>query len=136
MVKSSTDRTDKYNAKFDATVVGARYTATATLAKAKSGLMQAALQGVNSSVRAHLTEAGILPIETVKYQAFGNKLFSICQKFAGYMTTKFLSATAIAQAEIEAAKWNTGYSADVNVLAAIWNDFSDCLGSAPSPFPA
>jgi hypothetical protein len=136
LVKSSTDRTDKYAAKYDATVIQNRYTATAVLAKAKAALMQAALQGINSSVRGILSAAGILPINTVLYQAFGMKLFGICVKFGNYMGVHSLDASARAQALISVHTFVVGYSGSPPVLASIWNTFSDILGAAPSPFTA
>jgi hypothetical protein len=135
IVKSVADRQDKYAAKFDATVIASRYTATATLAKAKAALMQSALQGVNSSVRAFLSAAGILPIQTVLYQSYGMKLFGICVKFGNYMGVHSIDPTARAQAIIQTKVWTTGYSGSPPVLASIWSTFADILGAAPSPFP-
>jgi len=135
MTKSGTDRSDKYAAKFDPSAVQLRYTATAELAKAKQVIMQQFLADKNAAVRAVLNEAGILPIDTVKYQSFNNKLFAICNKFAGLTTSQTLSATATAQASIVAETWKTGYSATVEVLKSIWNLYSAMLGTAPSPFP-
>jgi hypothetical protein len=135
LVKSSTDRTDKYAAKYDATVIQNRYTATAVLAKAKAALMQSALQGVNSSVRAFLSAGAILPIMSVLYQSYGMKLFGICVKFGNYMGVHSIDPTARAQAIIQSKVWSTGYSASPPVLASIWSMFADILGTAPSPFP-
>jgi hypothetical protein len=132
MTKTGAERSDKYSAKFDATVIGARYTATAEIAKAKQVAMQAALATINSGVRSILNEEGVFPIQTVQYQAFANKLFGICNKFAGMMTVHVLSNTAIAQAETEYTKWKA-YGSTSTVLQAIWDLFSDMLGTAPSP---
>jgi len=132
MVKTGTERSDKYGAKFDATVVQARYTATAEMAKAKQVAMQQALAQKNGNVRAILNEAGVFPIVTIQYQAFSNKLFGICNRFAGLMTTPSLSNTAIAQANAEYVKWKA-YGSTAAVLQDIWALYSDMIGSAPSP---
>ena len=132
MTKTGAERSDKYSAKFDATVIGARYTATADIAKAKQVAMQAALATINSGVRSILNEAGIFPIMTMQYQAFANKLFGVCNRFAGMMTVHVLSNTAIAQATAERVKWKA-YGSTTAVLDSIWDLFSDMLGTCPSP---
>jgi len=132
MTKSGTDRSDKYSAKFDPTVIGARYSATSDIAKNKQIAMQAALATINSSVRAILNEEGVFPIQTMQYQAFANKLFGICNKFAGMMGEHTLSNSAIAQAQAEYVKWKAYGSTDT-VLQSIWALFSDMIGAAPSP---
>lgn len=132
MVKSGSDRSDKYSAKFDATVIGARYTATSEIAKNKQIAMQGALSTINGAVRSILNEAGIMPIQTVQYQAFANKLFGICNRFAGMMGTHILSNSASAQAQAEYIKWKA-YGSTAKVLQDIWGIFADMIGSAPSP---
>ena len=132
MTKSGAERSDKYSAKFDATVIGARYTATSEIAKTKQIAMQGALATINSGVRSILNEAGTFPIQTVQYQAFANKLFGICNKFAGMMGVHTLSNTAIAQATLERTKWLAYGSLKAN-LDNIWDLFSDMLGTCPSP---
>lgn len=132
MVKQGTDRSAKYDAKFDATVIQARYTATAAIAKAAQVTMQQLLATKNGNVRAILNEAGVFPIQTVQYQAFSNKLFGICNRFAGLTTTPSLSNTAIAQANAEYIKWKA-YGSTPAVLQDIWALYADMIGSAPSP---
>ena len=132
MTKTGAERSDKYSAKFDATIIGARYTATAEIAKSKQVAMQSALATINSGVRGILNEKGTFPIQTVQYQAFANKLFGICNKFAGMMTVHTLSNTAIAQAGLEYTKWKA-YGSTAVILQDIWDLFSDMLGTAPSP---
>jgi len=135
MTKSGTDRSDKYGQKFDATVIQARYTATAESAKAKQVVMQQLLADKNAAVRGILNVAGTYPIQSVQYQAFGNKLFGVCNKFANLTgTPHVISQTAIAQATIEIAKWGT-YGSEPEVLKLIWNLYADMLGTAPSPIP-
>lgn len=126
MVKSGSDRSDKYSAKYDAEVVRTRYTATMASAKAKQASMQEQLAVKNQAVRAILDDAGVYPILTMQYQAFSNKLFGICRKFA--------STTAINVATLEATKFKA-YGGTEKVLQDIWNLYSDVLGSAPSPIP-
>jgi hypothetical protein len=132
MVKSGTDRSDKYGQKFDAEVVRARYAATADSSKAKQLVMQGLLASRNAEVREILNVAGIMPIQTVQYQAFGNKLFGICKKFAGLVDNPHLSASAIAQAYAEYTKW-VAYQSEPSVLESIWAKYSTMLGDAPSP---
>jgi hypothetical protein len=132
MVKSGTDRSTKYGEKYDAEVVRARYTATLESSKAKQIIMQQALADKNALVRTILNEAGVFPIQTVQYQAFNNKLFGICNKFAGMMGTPALSNTAIAQAQAEYDKWKTYGSTDT-VLQSIWALYASMIGDAPSP---
>lgn len=132
MTKSGTDRSDKYSAKFDAEVARARYTATASAAKAKQVIMQGLLADKNSHVRDILNAAGILPIQTIQYQAFSNKLFGICNKFAGLTTAPHISLSAIAQANAEYIKWKA-YSSTPAVLQSIWALYATMLGDAPSP---
>jgi hypothetical protein len=132
MVKQGTDRSAKYDAKFDPTVIQARYTATSEIAKAKQLTMQQLLATKNGNVRSILNEAGIFPIQTVQYQAFGNKLFGVCNRFAGLTTTPTLSNTARAQAQTDYVTWKA-YGASPTVLQAIWALYADMIGSAPSP---
>jgi hypothetical protein len=132
MVKSGTDRSDKYGQKFDAEVVRARYAATMDSSKAKQVIMQAALATKNGLVREILNAAGIFPIQTVQYQAFNNKLFGICNKFAGLMDTPHESPSAIAQANAEYVKWKA-YTSTPAVLQSIWSLYATMLGDAPSP---
>jgi len=132
MTKSGTDRSAKYDAKFDPTVIQARYTATSTIAKAKQVIMQAALADKNSGVRTILNAAGIFPIQTVQYQAFSNKLFGICNKFAGLTDTPHLSLSAQAQANAEYVKWKA-YLSTPAILQSIWSLYATMLGDAPSP---
>jgi len=132
MTKTGTDRSDKYGQKFDAEVVRARYAATMDSSKAKQVIMQAALADKNAHVRTILNEAGIFPIQTVQYQAFSNKLFGICNKFAGMMTAPALSNSAIAQANAEYIKWKA-YTSTPAVLQSIWALYATMLGDAPSP---
>jgi hypothetical protein len=132
MVKSGSDRSDKYGQKFDPAVVQLRYTATMESSKAKQVAMQQALALKNGSVRAILNQEGVFPIQTVQYQAFGNKLFGICNKFAGLMTTPTLSNTATTQAEVERTKW-LSYGSEKTILDSIWALYADMLGACPSP---
>jgi hypothetical protein len=132
MVKQGTDRSAKYDAKFDATVIQARYTATSAIAKAGQVIMQQLLATKNGNVRSILNEAGVFPIQTVQYQAFSNKLFGICNRFAGLTTTPTLSNTAIAQANAEYIKWKA-YGSVAAILQDIWTLYADMIGSAPSP---
>jgi hypothetical protein len=94
--------------------------------------MQAALADKNASVRSILNEAGIFPIQTVQYQAFNNKLFGICNKFAGMMTSPTLSLSAQNQANAEYVKWKV-YLSTPAVLQSIWALYATMLGDAPSP---
>lgn len=135
MVKTGSDRSDKYGQKFDAEVVRARYAATMDSSKAKQVIMQAALALKNGLVRGILNEAGVYPILTVQYQAFNNQLFGICNKFAGMMTTPTLSATATLQATISIAKFKK-YGGTDQVLKDIWALYATMLGAAPSPIPS
>lgn len=134
MVKSGSDRSDKYSAKFDAEVIRTRYTATATMAKARQVAMQSALADLASFVRGALNTAGILPILTILYLSFANKLFGICTKFAGFPDNKAYSLTARNTALFEIAKWKDMAGTDA-LLTDIWNYFTVCLGAAPSPIP-
>jgi hypothetical protein len=134
MVKSPSERSDKYNAKFDAEVVRSRYTAVSTLAKEKALAHQTAMANIAASVRATLNAAGEYPITTVFYQSFANKLYGLCSKFAGYPGTPTESDAAKAVALLEIARWKDMGAKD-EILQDIWNIFSDCLGSAPSPVP-
>lgn len=132
MTKTGSDRSAKYDAKFDATVIQARYTATSTIAKASQAIMQQLLATKNGNVRAILNAAGIYPIQTVQYQAFCNKLFGVCNRFAGLTTTPILSPTAIAQAQCDYVTFKA-YGASPAVLRSIWALYADMIGSAPSP---
>jgi hypothetical protein len=134
MVKQGSDRSAKYDAKFDATVIATRYTATAAIAKAAQATMQQLLATKNGNVRAILNEAGIYPILTVQYQAFCNKLFGICNRLAGLTTTPVLSPSATLQANVAIATFKK-YGADEDVLKSIWTLYVDMLGAAPSPVP-
>lgn len=128
MVKQGTDRSDKYAAKFDATVVQARYTATAVAAKAAQVTQQQNLFLVAQDVRTALNTAKIPALFTVPYMAFGNKLYAICRKFG--------SATLTPVARDEAWKaicqWYT-LGCLPSPLMDIWNTHATVLGAAPSP---
>lgn len=134
MTKTGQDRSDKYAAKFDPTVIQARYTATSTIAKAAQVSMQQLLATKNGNVRSILNALGVLPIQTIQYQAFSNRLFGICNRFASITTTPTLSATATAAARLDLAKW-LSYGSSPTPLRSIWNLYADMLGTCPSPMP-
>jgi len=124
MVKTGTERSDKYTAKYDAEVVRARYAATAAAAKTAQVTMQEQLAIKNAGVRTILDGEGIYPIQTMQYQAFSNKLFGICRKFT--------SVTARNVALIEISKFKD-YGALDAPLKLIWELYASVLGAAPSP---
>jgi hypothetical protein len=134
MVKSGTERSDKYGAKYDAEVVRTRYTATATMAKASQVVKQAWLAGIAGQVRSLLNGAGILPVFTILYLSFANKLFAIVDRFGGGFGTQVYSETARATALLEIAKW-ADMTADDDILKDIWTIYATALGTAPSPIP-
>lgn len=139
MVKQGQDRSDKYAAKFDPTIIQSRYTKTQAIAIAGQVTMQKALAEKNASVRALLNAAGVFPILTVAYQAFSNKLFGICNRFAGLTTTPSLSPTATAQATAELVKFMTYMGNDAaayDIFADIWALYASMLGAAPCPIVA
>ena len=131
MVKSGADRAAKYAAKFDPTVVSARYTATKDAAVISATAHQTAMGELSLAVRGVLNTAGIAPIRSMLFTGYANKLYGITNKFQG------LTGTNIA---IEATEdWISKIAAtagDKVVLAQIWNLFSDTIGTAPSPFPS
>ena len=131
MPKTGTQRSDKYTAKYDPTVVSARYTATKDAAVASVVSHSAALALLALAVRGYLNGAGILPINSVRFIGFGNKLYGMTQKIGG--------AAATAQAELMAKAWVDQIDAtagDKIVLTEIWNYFSSVIGVCPSPFPS
>jgi len=128
MVKTGTDRSDKYTAKFDPEVIRTRYTATRDIANAKQVDMQGKLAIKNAAVRGFLNEAGILPIRSVEYQAFSNKLFGIVHKLG----SGTINPAAIAVAQLQYVVWK-GYGSTATVLQSIWGLYADTLGDAPSP---
>jgi hypothetical protein len=127
MVKTGTQRSDKYNAKFDATVIGARYTATRDIAVAGQLDQQGKLALVADAVRTALNDAGIPAMFTMPYMAFGNKLYAIARKFGGTGITQ----NAVDEAWIALCHW---YSLGClpSPLQQIWGHFPT-LGTAPSP---
>jgi hypothetical protein len=128
MVKQGSDRSDKYAAKFDPTVIQARYTATSTAAKAAQVTQQQNLSVVAQQVRTALNAHSVPAIFTVPYMAFGNKLYAIVRKFG--------SATFLQVARDEAWKaicqWY-GLGCLPSPLQDIWNNNATVLGTAPSP---
>ena len=131
MVKTGTQRSDKYTAKYDPTVVSARYTATKDAAVASVVSHSAALSLLALAVRGYMNGAGVLPINSVRFIGFGNKLYGLTQKIGG--------AAAAAQAELMAKAWVDMIAAtapDKIILTEIWNYFSSVLGDCPSPFPS
>jgi hypothetical protein len=129
---SETDWKAKYLAKFDPTVIGARATAMAALAVTKANVHITAMSANAATLRGLLNTAGVLPMDSVKYISFSNKLYSLCVKSGGAGA----SLTATNQATLEGARWNTDYGADPIVLKQIWNMYQAVLGTAPSPFPS
>lgn len=125
MPKSGTERSEKYGAKFDAEVVRSRFSATSALAKEKQTAKQQELADLASYIRTVLNAKGIIPLQTVIYVSFGNKLYGIKNKFGqgGYGTTPH--ATAM----LEYEKWKS-MGADADILADI---FQHVIGYAPSP---
>jgi hypothetical protein len=128
MVKSGSERSDKYGAKFDATVIQARYTATAVAAKAAQVTQQQNLAGVAQQVRTALNVWKVPAIFTVPYMAFGNKLYAICRKFG---SATFLQA-ARDEAWIAICHWYT-IGCLPSPLKDIWTNNATILGAAPSP---
>jgi hypothetical protein len=132
MVKSGTERSEKYDAKFDAEVVRSRYTATATLAKARQDLKGQLLAAKAAAVRNIMNQYGIYPIDSVKYHAYSNKLAAICFRMAGFATEPTFSDSARAQALLQATVFKA-YGLNANVQYLIWGEYATMLGEAPSP---
>lgn len=132
MVKSGTERSEKYDAKFDPEVVRSRYTATATLAKARQDVKGQLLAAKAAAVRTIMNTYGIYPIDAVKYHAYSNKLAAICFRMAGFATEPTLSDSARAQALLQATVFKA-YGLDEDVQYLIWQEYSSMLGAAPSP---
>ena len=131
MPKTGTQRSDKYAAKYDPTVVSARYTATKDAAVASVVSHSAALALLALAVRGYMNTAGVLPINSVRFIGFGNKLYGLTNKIGG--------AAATAQATLMAAAWVDQIAAtdpDKVILTEIWNYFSAVIGVCPSPFPS
>ena len=131
MTKSGADRAAKYAAKYDPTVVSARYTATKDAAVVSATTHQTAMGDLALSVRGILNAAGIAPINTVRFIGYANKLYGLSLKFQG--------VTGRNEAIANTTDWIskiTGSAADKLVLAQIWNLFSAEFGTSPSPFPA
>ena len=131
MPKSGTDRAAKYAAKFDATVISARYTAGQDTAIAKATIHQNAMGDLALQVRGILNAAGIAPINSVRFIGYANKLYSLSLKFAGVTGTN--EAVQISDAWVSKIAASAG---DKIVMAQIWNLFVDQIGTAPSPFPS
>lgn len=144
MVKPTQVAADKYAAKYDPTVVSARMTAN----KAAATLLQAshanALQVKALAVRGILNTAGVMPLRSVQFIGFSNKLYGICNKFSG--------ATAVGKATNVAYAWlqDMGYLPvagvftvippvapqiynDFVILGQVWSLYTATLGSVPSP---
>lgn len=132
MPTSEEDRKAKYLAKFDPTVIGARATAMATLAVSKANVHITAMSAYAATLRGILNAAGVLPMDSVKYLSFSNKLYSLTVKSGG----AGISLTATNQATLEGKRWNTDYGADPDVLTQVWNMYQAVLGTCPSPFPS
>jgi hypothetical protein len=132
-MKEGIDRSKKYAAKFDATVIQARYTATAQMAKDGQALQQVNLAQVAKDVRAALNAAEVPAMFTIPYMAFGNKLYAICKKF----NTALPCAVAREEAWKAICQWYT-LGCFPSPLQDIWNTHATILGAAPSPiqFPA
>ncbi len=131
MVKTASERAAKYAAKFDPTVVSARYTATQEGAVAAATAKQNEMAVIAGDVRGILNAAGVKPINSVRFIGYANKLYG--------MTSKFSGATATAEAVEISNSWITKIDAtagDKVVMAQIWNLFSSAIGTAPSPFPS
>lgn len=77
MPVSAAERIAKYKAKFDASVVGTRYTATKTLAESKQEVRQAELAQLRTDIRTILNENGISPLFTTPYLSFAMKLYGL-----------------------------------------------------------
>jgi len=123
MTKDSQTRADKYAAKYDAAVVGARFTATPDSVKLLAATHQKAMGDLALSVRGFMNTAGIKPIMSVLYTSFANKVYGICNKFA--------ELTAINEATDAMVK-ALDNGANYDVLVSIWGLFSN-LGIAPCP---
>lgn len=126
MVKSGTDRSDKYAAKYDAEVVRARYTATAANAIAKQVTRQEELALLANFVRTALNNAGIMPLQTITYLSFANKMQGTKNKFGQGIE----GTTPFKVAMIAYDTWTEIVGVDKDVLADI---FTHVIGSAPSP---
>jgi hypothetical protein len=140
MVKTGTERSDKYGQKYDPEVVRSRYTATSDSAKAKQVVRQELMAGYNAEVRNILNTKGIYPILTIPFQAFGNKLVGICRKFANLDTTPTSSLTARNVALLEFDKFVTYLGGEVEAnltnvqaLMEVWDLFGTMIGESPSP---
>jgi hypothetical protein len=129
MVKQGSDRSDKYGAKFDATVIQTRYTATSAIAKAAQVTQQQNLATVAQVVRNSLNQRNVPAMFTMPYMAYGNKLYAITRKFGG------VAVLQVARDEAYRAmcQWYT-LGCLPSPLQDIWNHFSTQLGAAPSPF--
>jgi len=125
MVKSGTDRAEKYGAKFDAEVVRSRFAATASIAKTAQTAKQQELADLAAYVRNLLNANGILPIQTALYLSFANKLYGIKNKFG----TGAAGTTPHAQAMLYFNMWK-GMGAKAEILTDI---FTHVIGSPPSP---
>jgi hypothetical protein len=125
MVKSGSERSDKYAAKFDAEVVRSRYSATADTAKAKQVTQQQVMADLAAYVRNALNAKGISPLQTIIYMSYANKLQGIKNKFGQgvYGTTPYNTAM------VAYNNWKAE-GADSDILADI---FTHVIGSAPSP---
>jgi hypothetical protein len=144
MVKSGDETTAKYAAKFDPTVVSARYTAGKDAAIVAQAVHGKAMAIKALAVRGLLNTAGVLPMRSMNFIGFSNKLYGICNKFTG--------ASAIGQATIAALEWmqKMGMAlvagvptipavvapqiyTDAVVLGQVWSLYSSVLGAVPSP---
>jgi len=134
LVKTGTERSEKYDAKYDAEVVRSRFSNTATLAKAKAATRQEKMSTIAGLVRGFLNEAGTYPILTVLYQSFANALYKICADFGNYDTTPVYTLAGRNVALLKIAQWKDMGAVDA-LLQDIWGIFEACLGNAPSPVP-
>jgi hypothetical protein len=124
MVKTGAERASKYGVKYDAEVVGKRFTATTELAKTKQVELQEALAAKAEAVRNKLDELGIPAILSGFFHSFSNCLFGIVRKYG-------ISAVAQSEAERAAAYW-ASVSLDAATVKNALNEIMKIYGLSPT----
>lgn len=97
MVRPADARIKKYTAKFDPTVVSARFTAVRDLAVSMFQVHAADLEGMENLVKNAIQDKISNPLEIPQYLDFARELYRLTKKHSGKVL--------VSEVEVAKAKW-------------------------------
>ena len=97
MVRPADARIKKYTAKFDPTVVSARFTAVKDLAVSMFQVHAADLEGMENLVKNAIQDKISNPLEIPQYLDFARELYRLTKKHSGKVL--------VSEVEVAKAKW-------------------------------